>query len=99
MSSGRKASEEEIVWDDLVLSVKTIICPDRVGIEQENLFTKPTATAKQFKLSSWFLGNRDSLQDDCTEVQYMDRTFCLKKKKIELLSWFDTLSLYTKCAF
>lgn len=45
-SSGRKAPKEEIVWDDLVLPVRTIICPDRAGIEQRtsspNLLLEPS---------------------------------------------------------
>lgn len=52
MSSGRKAPKEETVCDDLVLPVKTVTCPDRAGIEQEDLFTKPVARAKQFQLTS-----------------------------------------------
>lgn len=81
MSCGRKAPKEESVRDDLVLPVKTVTCPDRAGIEQEDLFTKPVAKAKQFKLTSRFPGNRKSLQEYCTEVQFMDRSFHLFKKE------------------
>lgn len=95
MSSGRKASKEEIVWDDLVLPVRTIICPDRAGIEQENLFTKLTARAKQSKLTSRFLGHRNSLQEHCTKVEFIDRSFCLFKKEnngiIELIWYFQSV--------
>lgn len=50
-----------------------IMCLDTVQVEQENLFPKTSAGAKRFKLTSLLLQNRDSLQENCTEVQSMNR--------------------------